>query len=173
MAKKKKKKKLSEKKEKKVQEKKPKRDKKGFIRCKRCGRKTKNKVWCSTFCRNKKKLGRPPVITEKKEEELIALIADGETQNRACRVVGVSKAAMIEHKKKYPDFKNRLEKAKHKTDHLALRSIKVGMTKDWKAGAWWLERTQPKRFRETKEVEVNKPNLLVDFFEDDQQKKKK
>ena len=50
------------------------------------------------------------------------------------------------------------------TDRLAHKSIKVGMLKDWRAGAWWLERRHPDEFRERKWVEIEKPSLIQDMF---------
>lgn len=119
-----------------------------------------------------KKNGRPFAITKEKEEILISLLSDGMTQTKACLYVGISEQTIIEHKKRFPEFTERIEKAFLETHKLAHKSVKVGMTKDWKAGAWWLERTEPERFREKKEIEINeKPSLVQDMFDDDEKKK--
>jgi hypothetical protein len=115
--------------------------------------------------------GRPLAITKEKEDILINLLSDGMSQAKACLYVGVSEDTIIEHKKRFPDFPERIEKAKMETHKLAHKSIKVGMTKDWKAGAWWLERTEPERFREKKEIEFSeKPSLVQDMFIDEKKK---
>lgn len=109
----------------------------------------------------KNKMGRSYAITKEKEEILIRLISDGVSQNEACRYVGISKQTIIRHKKRFPSFVEKLERAKLETTKFAHKSIKLGMTRDWRAGAWWLERTNPKRFREKKELEVKEKRPMV------------
>ena len=109
-----------------------------------------------------KKIGRPWAITKELEVELIKLMSDGMSQNEACKYVGISKMAIIEYKKAFPDFADRIQKAKLATTKFAYKSIKAGMIKDWKAGAWWLERTVPERFREKKEIEISEKPILID-----------
>lgn len=111
-----------------------------------------------------KKRGRPYVMTKEKEEKVIELLADGMSQTKVCSYVGISEDTIIRHKAKFSEFCKRIEKAKEETTRLAHKSLKVGMLKDWKAGAWWLERTEPERFKEKKEVEVTKPSLVEDMF---------
>jgi hypothetical protein len=107
----------------------------------------------------------------KVEPELIMLIADGMSQAKACEHVGIHPDTLIEHKKVCPEYSERLERAKGETSKLAHKSIKVGMLKDWKAGAWWLERTEPERFREQKQVDVKElPNLVLDDIFDENEK---
>lgn len=113
-----------------------------------------------------KKNGRPLAMTKEKEEKIIELLADGMSQSKACSYVGISEDTLIRHKNKFCGFCERLEKAFLETHKLAHKSVKVGMLKDWKAGAWWLERTEPERFKEKKEVEVTKPSLVMDMFDE-------
>lgn len=108
------------------------------------------------------KAGRPYAVTKEKEEIFINLLTDGMTQAKACKYIGVSEETIIQHKKRFPEFPERLEKAMLETHKLAHKSIKVGMMKDWKAGAWWLERTEPERFKEKKEIEVKEQPILID-----------
>jgi hypothetical protein len=94
------------------------------------------------------------------------------SQAKACQYVGISEDTLINHKKRFCGFIELLETAMLETHKLAHKSVKVGMTRDWKAGAWWLERTEPERFREKKEIEINeKPSLVQDMFDDDEKKK--
>ncbi|MDD5396587.1 MAG: hypothetical protein PHW24_00840 [Candidatus Moranbacteria bacterium] len=116
-------------------------------------------------------IGRPYVITKEKEEALIRLLSDGMSQSKACSYVGISEDTIIRHKKKFCGFCERLETAKLETHKLAHKSIKVGMLKDWRAGAWWLERMEPERFKEKKELEIKKPSLIMDMFDDDEEEK--
>jgi transposase len=116
---------------------------------------------------NGRKNGRPFAITKEKEEILIKLLSDGVSQHKAAVYIGVNEKTIIEHKDRFPEFMERLEKANLETHKLAHKSIKVGMLKDWRAGAWWLERTEPERFKEKKEVELTKPSLVDDMFDED------
>jgi hypothetical protein len=114
-----------------------------------------------------KKNGRPFSITKEKEEELIRLMADGMSQAKACAYLGISEMTIIRHKERFSEFSERLEAAKLETTKLAHKSVKMGMVRDWKAGSWWLERTEPERFREQKQIDVKEmPNLVFDVFDD-------
>lgn len=108
------------------------------------------------------KTGRPYAVTKEKEEIFINLLTDGMSQAKACKYIGVTEETIIQHKKRFPEFTERLEKSMLETHKLAHKSVKVGMMKDWKAGAWWLERTEPERFKEKKEVEVKDQPILID-----------
>ena len=109
-----------------------------------------------------KKVGRPLAITPEKEELIIQMLSDGMSQKKAARYVGVNEKTLIEHKRRFPEFLERLDKAMLETHKLAHKSVKVGMMKDWKAGAWWLERTEPERFREKKEIDIKEQPILID-----------
>lgn len=120
--------------------------------------------------KSKKRNGRPFAITKAKEDILISLLSDGVSQKKAAKYIGVNEKTVIEHKDRFPEFMERLEKANLETTKLAHKSIKVGMLKDWRAGAWWLERTEPERFKEQKQVDVKElPNLVFDIFDDKEQ----
>lgn len=110
----------------------------------------------------KRKTGRPYAITKEKEEMLINMMADGMTQARACLYVGICEQTIIRHKERFSEFSERLERARLETTRLAHKSIRVGMLKDWKAGAWWLERTEPERFGLKKEIEIKNQPILID-----------
>jgi hypothetical protein len=74
---------------------------------------------------------------------------------------------IIRHKERFSELSERLEAAKLETTKLAHKSVKMGMVRDWKAGSWWLERTEPERFREQKQIDVKEmPNLVFDVFDD-------
>lgn len=111
------------------------------------------------------KNGRPFAITKEKEEMLINMLSDGMSQAKACRYIGICEQTIIRHRERFSEFSERLEKAMLETHKLAHKSIKVGMLKDWRAGAWWLERIEPERFKERKDIDYgDKPILIQDMF---------
>lgn len=110
------------------------------------------------------KNGRPFAINEEMEKEISHLLSDGMSQAKVARAMGINEKTIIEHRRRFPEFSERIEKAKMETDRLAHKSIKVGMIKDWRAGAWWLERRHPDEFRERKWIEIEKPSLVQDMF---------
>lgn len=115
--------------------------------------------------RKENKGGRPTVITEERQAKIIELMSDGVSQKKAVSIVGISERAFIRFKKKNSQFIQRLEESMIKTDRLAYRSIRMGMFRgDWRAGAWWLERTNEK-FREKREEERELPNLVQNVFD--------
>ena len=110
------------------------------------------------------KNGRPFAISKEMESEIIQMLSDGMSQKKTAVAIGVTEETLIQHKKRFPEFSERIEKAKRETDRLAHKSVKVGMLKDWRAGAWWLERRHPDEFKEKKEIEIEKPSLVQDMF---------
>lgn len=112
----------------------------------------------------KNKNGRPFAINEEMEKEISHLLSDGMSQAKVALAMGINEKTIIEHKRRFPEFSERIERAKMETDRLAHKSIKVGMLKDWRAGAWWLERRSPEEFGERKMIEIEKPSLIQDMF---------
>jgi hypothetical protein len=110
------------------------------------------------------KNGRPFAINEDMEKEISRLLSDGMSQAKVALAMGINEKTIIGHRRRFPEFSERIERAKMETDRLAHKSIKVGMLKDWRAGAWWLERRHPDEFRERKWVEIEKPSLIQDMF---------
>ena len=110
------------------------------------------------------KNGRPFAINEDMEKEISRLLSDGMSQAKVALAMGINEKTIIGHRRRFPEFSERIERAKMETDRLAHKSIKGGMLKDWRAGAWWLERRHPDEFRERKWVEIEKPSLIQDMF---------
>lgn len=92
----------------------------------------------------------------------------------ACEKNGVSKPAYYSYLERNPKKTSLHKEALYKKEQRAYTSMDLGMVKDWKAAAWWLERTKPERFREKKEIEVvEKPKMVINGFEKMDQKNKK
>lgn len=114
--------------------------------------------------KTKKKNGRPFAINEEMEKEISHLLSDGMSQAKVALAMGINEKTIIEHRRRFPEFSERIEKAKMETNRLAHKGIKVGMLKDWRAGAWWLERRSPEEFGKRRMVEIEKPSLILDMF---------
>ena len=108
--------------------------------------------------------GKPYKFTREVQDKFIELVTDGMKQSKACKALGVEEQTVILHKKNNLEFLERFKEANIKTDKLAHKSVKAGMVKDWRAGAWWLERTNPD-FKEKSELTVN---LVQDAFKPDE-----
>jgi hypothetical protein len=114
----------------------------------------------------KKKTGAPKKFNDEMQIKFIELVTDGVLQSKACRMLGISKETVIKERKSNRHFSDQLQVSKNKTTMLAHKSLKAGMVRDWRAAAWWLERTQPERFRLKKEIELKEtPILIQDMFD--------
>ena len=77
---------------------------------------------------------------------LCTLVSRGCTVQEAARWVGC-KLAEIRHQRDTNDaFRRQLAQAKMKAKLAPLRAMQRAMKKDWRAAAWFLERTQPEKF---------------------------
>lgn len=138
-------------------------------KCKRCGRLTKNKVYCSIDCRFKKK-GRER-ITPEMEREIIDMTSSGMTQKSIAAYFGMNRKTIIRFTKKHKDFRDKMAKAKYSTDKLAFKSIRVGMVRDWKAGAWWVKKRYPAEFGDKVNVVLDEQPILIDDILNEDEKK--
>lgn len=114
------------------------------------------------------KTGRPSKYTPEillKTKELIEL---GLNYQDVCDSIGITRETFSQWQKKYSDFSDTVRVANAKVKEIALKSLRVGEMKDWKAAAWRLERRWPDEYKEKKEVEVTKPSLVMDMFDDDE-----
>lgn len=114
------------------------------------------------------KVGKPtkynPEILQKTKE----LIELGMNYQDVCDSIGISRETFSQWQKKYPEYSDAVRIANSKVKEIALKSIRVGEMRDWKAGAWRLERRWPEEYKEKKEIEVKeKPRLVLDVFEDE------
>ena len=114
------------------------------------------------------KVGQPtkynPEILQKTKE----LIELGMNYQDVCDSIGISRETFSQWQKKYPEYSDSVRIANSKVKEIALKSIRVGEMRDWKAAAWRLERRFPEEYREKKEIEITeKPRLVLDVFEDE------
>lgn len=122
----------------------------------------------------KKKPGpkAPSKYTEDNRKRIKELLELGLNYKDVCLAIGISEETFSEWRKKYPEFSELVDVANAKVKEIALKSLRVGEMRDWKAAAWRLERRWPDEYKEKKEVELTKPSLVDDMFDDDESEKK-
>ncbi len=102
--------------------------------------------------------GRPSKLTPELADKLVALVAAGNFITTALVVVGVSQptyydwldkgdpAGADEQWAAHRELRARIETARAEGIALNVSIIQQAAKKDWRAGAWLLERTAPERF---------------------------
>lgn len=104
--------------------------------------------------KRKAKAGRPTKYSESTVEKLCGALADGMPQKGACITAGISETTLATWRESHPDLSGKLEAAREVARHEALKGIKRGGDKDWRATDAWLKLTFPNDYRGNK-VEVN------------------
>ncbi len=94
------------------------------------------------------KRGRPPVLDERKQCEILALLAVGCTQRVAACYVHCNRSTIRRTAARDPQFAERLSQARHHAEVGYLKNIHKAAQKEqyWRAAAWALERTLPERY---------------------------
>lgn len=112
--------------------------------------------------------GRKSKLTAKVKQIFKEKLELGMTYKDVCAIAGVSFETFNTWRKKYPEFSDLVEGAEAKCAEVALKSVRVGQLKDWRAGAWWLERRRPDEYKERKEISTEeKPSLVEDMFSEE------
>lgn len=76
----------------------------------------------------KNKGGRPTVMTEDRQEDVLKCISLGMTRERAAAYAGISIAVFYAHQQRYPEFQERVKQAESKCQAHCLAAIrKAGM----------------------------------------------
>jgi hypothetical protein len=111
------------------------------------------------------KVGQPTKYTPEivlRTKELLEL---GLNYQDICDSIGISAETFSQWRKKYPEYSEVVRIANAKVKEIALKSIRVGEMRDWKAAAWRLERRWPDEYKDKKELEITKPSLVMDMFD--------
>jgi hypothetical protein len=90
--------------------------------------------------------GRPRILCEQKQGEICKLLAAGATLEDTASYVGCSVNTIRREAQRNPQFREKLEKSRSERDLWPVRTVHDAATHDWRAAAWFLERTQPERF---------------------------
>jgi hypothetical protein len=109
----------------------------------------------------KDKGGRPSALTPEVEEIFKKGIELGLSYKDCCEKAGISFTTFLKWRKEKTRFDNLVRTANITMKENCLKSIQVGMIKDWKSAAWKLERRFPDEYKERKEVEITEQKLVV------------
>ncbi len=92
--------------------------------------------------------GRPPVLDEYKRGEILALLTVGCSRRAAARYVGCATSTIRNTADRDPEFGAKLRRAEQIGEINSLNSIQYATKtkKDWRAGAWFLERRHREEF---------------------------
>src|SRR5690606_9014720 len=91
-------------------------------------------------------VGRPRVLDDKKRTQIVALIGAGLGMQDAVRYAGCSVSTARREMLRDPDFRQDVRSAEVRSQLEALRAMRDAASTHWRAAAWMLERTNPRRF---------------------------
>lgn len=89
---------------------------------------------------------RPRLLDEQKQQDLCRLILGGFTLDAAARHVGCSVLTVRREARRNPQFGGRLQQAKFVQESNPVGTLRDAASRDWRAAAWLLERTQPQHY---------------------------
>jgi hypothetical protein len=98
-------------------------------------------------------MSRPRSIQPSRIETAITLLAVGYTRRAAARHLGVPETT-LRRALSDPEIAQRVAQARSLVEFDALKKIRRSMSHSWRAGRWYLERTNPWEFRAVKAAEV-------------------
>jgi hypothetical protein len=90
--------------------------------------------------------GRPRVLDDLKRRDVCTLIAVGCGMTETARYVGCSVSTVRREMAQNPDFKQKVRGAALSAQIEPLRAMRQAAATHWRAAAWMLERTNPRRF---------------------------
>lgn len=102
------------------------------------------------------------------KREVEAIISMGSSLAIAAKYIGVNRSTLWREMKRDADFASAIEQAQARNQVTVLQKINEATDKQWRAGAWLLERLNPEDFRMKKEVGIDAEKLskfLNDFTE--------
>jgi hypothetical protein len=118
-----------------------------------------------------KAIGRPPSFNEAMKGEVVRLVSQGFSVRLAARWVGCAEGTIRYARKRDPQFARQFEQGQIEREMELLRIIREAAKdpRQWRAGAWWLERMFPERYAPCKGKGISAQQLVerVDQFFDD------
>ena len=109
----------------------------------------------------KSKIGRNTKLTPELQEEIVRFIEGGNYIETTCHAVGVNKQTFYNWLQRgsngeqpFLDFLDSIKKAKAKAETQSVSLIRIAGIDNWQAAAWWLERTNWKKWGKKDRLEV-------------------
>ena len=100
--------------------------------------------------------GRPTKYNIERVQKIMNALSAGNTRRDSCAYAGISEDTFAAWLKDKPDFSDSIEKAEADA---AVRNVsiiaKAAQEGTWQAAAWWLERSQPKKWSKQTNVELS------------------
>lgn len=109
--------------------------------------------------------GRPRVLDDKKRSEVITLLSVGLGLQEAARYVGCSVDTLRREMQRNEEFGDEVRTADVRAQIGAIRSLREAASTHWRAAAWYLERTNPRRFSRTSQ-RTFRPDEIEAVFSD-------
>lgn len=120
--------------------------------------------------KNKKKLGRPPVMTPEKVREIEGYFTNGANDLESCFLAGISRETLYAYQREHPDFIDRKKALRNMTAYKARMNIKRDIDLgDNATSKWYLER-KDSEFKEKRDITSNDEainKVLVEFLDGD------
>jgi hypothetical protein len=95
---------------------------------------------------DRKKLGRPRLVTDEMRANILRTVALGFPPARAAQAQGISRQTLHEHGKANPDFLDAMKAAEAQAEFNVYGRILKASATQWTAAAWILERRWPESY---------------------------
>jgi hypothetical protein len=104
--------------------------------------------------------GRPRSLDDAKRREIYALLTAGYSMPAAAEYVNCSRYTIRREQKRNPEFAKRVRRAAIVGQLDPLSAIRQAAKDDWRAAAWYLERTNPDRFAKRNPALIKPEDML-------------
>lgn len=91
-------------------------------------------------------IGRPRVFDEKKRSSILTLVGAGLGLRDAARYAGCSVNTVRREMRRDEEFAHEVQSAEIRAQIGAVQKLREAASTHWRAAAWYLERTNPRRF---------------------------
>jgi transposase-like protein len=116
--------------------------------------------------------------TPEKAKEIVDLIRDGNYNITAALCCGISESTFYKWIEDHPEFSESIKQARAESERDAVKNIKKAAKDTWQAEAWFLERTNYRKWGKVDTHNVVNKNLsdfmekLSDYRESDEETEK-
>lgn len=110
----------------------------------------------------KKKPGRPDLLTPERKDRIISMIRQGVFIETACEANGIGKTTYYRWLEraddpasdpKYREFRDATNTARAEAESRHVLRVEQASRNDWKASAWFLERSFPTKYGKQQRIE--------------------